>query len=461
MRYDTVIIGAGLSGLAAGIRLAYYGQSVCILERHTTIGGLNSFYRLRDRNYDVGMHAVTNYAPPGSKVGPLSRVLRQLRFRWDDFDLKPQVESLVAFPGARLRFSNDFALFVEQIAQAFPSQIDGFRKLCSRIESHDDVPLDQQHLSARGVIGESISDPQLIDMILCPLMFYGSASPRDMDFHQFAIMFKSIFFEGFCRPLQGIRPILKALVRKFKSLDGVLKLRAGVRSIELDNGRAVGVVLDDGREIATENVLSSAGYVETMQLCAGSEVVVATEDSGDVTFVEGQFIVPDQPADLGHTETIIFYCNSERFHYENPEQPCDLRSGIICCPNNFQYEEPLPEGIVRLTALANATYWMTLPEEEYQRQKQTWFGRMREAAAPYLPDYYGKELDTDVFTPRTIKHFTGHVNGCVYGSPKKHLDGTTDLKNLYLCGTDQGYLGIVGSMFSGITVANLHLLRQS
>ncbi len=137
-----------MSGLAAGIRLAYYGQSVCVLERHTTIGGLNSFYRLRNRNYDVGMHAVTNYAPPGSKVGPLSRVLRQLRFRWADFDLKPQVESLVAFPGKKLRFSNDFALFVDQIAQTFPGQVDGFQKLVARIDAHDDLPLEQQHLSA-------------------------------------------------------------------------------------------------------------------------------------------------------------------------------------------------------------------------------------------------------------------------------------------------------------------------
>ena len=59
--YDTIIIGAGMSGLAAGIRLAYYDQRVCILERHYAIGGLNSFYRQNDRNYDVGLHAVTNY----------------------------------------------------------------------------------------------------------------------------------------------------------------------------------------------------------------------------------------------------------------------------------------------------------------------------------------------------------------------------------------------------------------
>src|SRR5579864_1144160 len=88
--YDAVIIGAGMSGLAAGIRLAYFEKSVCILERHTTIGGLNSFYRLRGRNHDVGLHAVTNYAPPGAKAGPLSKVLRQLRLRWEDFGLSPQ-----------------------------------------------------------------------------------------------------------------------------------------------------------------------------------------------------------------------------------------------------------------------------------------------------------------------------------------------------------------------------------
>ena len=45
-QYDTIIIGAGMSGLAAGIRLAHFDQRVCILERHYTIGGLNSFYRM-------------------------------------------------------------------------------------------------------------------------------------------------------------------------------------------------------------------------------------------------------------------------------------------------------------------------------------------------------------------------------------------------------------------------------
>ncbi|MEZ6109951.1 MAG: NAD(P)-binding protein [Pirellulaceae bacterium] len=65
--YDTIIIGAGMSGLAAGIRLAYFDRRVCVLERHYTIGGLNSFYRLNGRDYDAGLHAVTNFTPAGAK----------------------------------------------------------------------------------------------------------------------------------------------------------------------------------------------------------------------------------------------------------------------------------------------------------------------------------------------------------------------------------------------------------
>src|SRR5690348_6764154 len=106
LMYDTIIIGAGMSGLAAGIRLAYYGQKVCVLEKHYTIGGLNSFYRMRGRDFDVGLHAVTNYTPKGAKKGPLSRLLRQLRFAWDDFALAPQLGSSIAFPGVELKFNN-------------------------------------------------------------------------------------------------------------------------------------------------------------------------------------------------------------------------------------------------------------------------------------------------------------------------------------------------------------------
>ena len=39
-KLDVAIIGCGMSGLAAGIRLAHFGKRVCIFERHNAPGGL-------------------------------------------------------------------------------------------------------------------------------------------------------------------------------------------------------------------------------------------------------------------------------------------------------------------------------------------------------------------------------------------------------------------------------------
>jgi hypothetical protein len=59
-----------------------------------------------------------------------------------------------------------------------------------------------------------------------------------------------------------------------------------------------------------------------------------------------------------------------------------------------------------------------------------------------------------------VRRFTGHLNGAIYGAPDKHPDGRTHLKNLFVCGTDQGFVGIVGSIISGISMANKHFLME-
>jgi phytoene dehydrogenase-like protein len=178
--YDTLIIGAGMSGLAAGIRLAHYEQRVCIVERHTTIGGLNGFYRLRGRDYDVGLHALTNFTPKGAKRGPLARLLRQLRLSWDDFAIAPQLGSEVVFPGARLRFNNDLDLLRSEVSRAFPQERDNFERLIANIVEYDDLADEHAAMSARQRVADFIGEPLLVEMLFCPLMFYGSARQSNL-----------------------------------------------------------------------------------------------------------------------------------------------------------------------------------------------------------------------------------------------------------------------------------------
>ncbi len=462
--YDTLIIGAGMSGLAAGIRLAHFEHKVCILERHYTIGGLNSFYRLDGRDYDVGLHAVTNFTPKGTRTGPLARLLRQLRFKWDDFELAPQVGSQTAFPNVSLEFSNGIELLQQEVAEKFPRQKDNFSKLLSLLIDYED--LDQQAYvpSARGILAETITDPLLVEMLLCPLMWYGNARERDMDFGQFCVMFRSIYMEGFARPFKGVRLILKNLVRRFRELGGELRLRSGVERIIVEDGRAIGVALDSGETIIAKRILSSAGRVETLRMCDDGFAYDDKHRAGQLSFVETISVLDRQPGAAGFDRTIVFFNDSERFDWQKPEELCDVRTGVICSPNNFRYhptDGQLPDGMIRVTALANFDLWTTLPEEEYRRQKQQWFQRIQQSATRFVPDYRPHTIDTDMFTPRTIRRFTWHDNGAVYGSPVKQLDGTTPMKNLFLCGTDQGFVGIVGAIVSGITIANRYCLRDS
>lgn len=462
--YDTIIIGAGMSGLAAGIRLAHFDQRVCILERHYTIGGLNSFYRMGGRDYDVGLHAVTNFSEKGARHGPLAKLLRQLRLRWDDFQLAPQVGSSIRFSDAELDFGNDIGLLESEIAKHFPRQIDNFRRLTGCLLDYDDLDgQDPQFTrSSREVLSEIITEPLLCEMLLCPLMWYGNARERDMDFGQFCIMFRACYLEGFGRPLKGVRLILKHLVRKFRGLGGELKLRSGVSRIEVEDGRAVGVVLDDGTELQGRRILSSAGAIETLRMCDDiTEVDVAR--AGQLSFIESISILDSQPRDIGFDRTIVFYNDSSTFHWERPEQSlCDTRTGVICSPNNYLYspeEGGLPDGVIRITTLANHDRWCALEEPQYQAAKLAQYDRAVEASVRFMPDFRSHVIDTDVFTPKTIRRFTWHDNGAVYGAPDKQLDGATHLENVYLCGTDQGFVGIVGAIVSGISMANRHCLR--
>lgn len=465
-RYHTLIIGCGMAGLAAGIRLALFGRKVLILERHNAPGGLNSFYFKDGRKFDVGLHAVTNYTRPGMKRAPLGRIFRQLRLSPESFQLAPQRGSRIAFPGVDLPFGNGFEELGEAVARAFPGEADRFQELRQAVLAFDHLNPEAPRLNAREVIGRYIREPLLEDMLLCPLMYYGSARERDMDFDQFVTLWRSIFEEGFGRPLEGVRVIIRALLDQYRAHGGRRRMRCGVRRILLEDGRATGVELESGEILRADNVLSTAGWPETRVLCGEAEDEPAVRGRvGRLSFVEAICVLDRQPEELGCPETIVFFNDGEHFHYAAPAGAVDPRSGVVCFPNNYNYGdgESLEDGFLRVTMLASHAVWTGYPEERYREEKERWFPRMLDGAARFLPGLDRGQLERsivyrDLFTPRTVQHYTGHLGGAVYGSPEKRRTGETGYRNLYLAGTDQGFLGIVGALLSGISMANRHLL---
>lgn len=456
--YDAIVIGAGMSGFGAGIRLAMFDKKVCILEQHSVWGGLNSFYQQGGRQFDVGLHAMTNFSAKAEKRGPLPTILRQLRLKWEDFDLHEQCQSVVRFPDHRLVFSNNLELLISSVKEQFPSNLDNFIRLTEAVRNHDDGQLPSKFVSAKDILRSFINSEILVDMILCPLMFYGSASEHDMDWNQFVIMFKAIFFEGFSRPHAGVRKILSLLRKTYVAHGGVIRTKACVKLIVPQPGGGAKIVLESGEELFARKVLSCAGLPETKKLLA---IEAQPREVGALSFVESIFCLDKMPKELDINYTIQFFSHRSDFKYQRAEGLVDYSSGILCCPNNFKDPEPLLEGMLRLTHIANPVLWKNLRSQSlarYNEQKQLMVEKELEGLKGLVSDFSTHIKHVDTFTPATIERFTRRIDGAVYGSPQKIGSGDIGVKDVYICGTDQGYLGIIGSLLSGILMANRHAL---
>ncbi|GAB4333569.1 MAG: NAD(P)/FAD-dependent oxidoreductase [Desulfobulbaceae bacterium] len=453
-----IIIGGGLSGLAAGIRAARFGRDVLILEQHFRPGGLNSYYYREGHLLETGLHAMTNFARPGVKNAPLNRLFRQLKLSRREFLTHEQLGSEIVFPGRTLRFSNDLSLLKEEIAREFPACADRFAELVRKVREFDPFA-PRPWSSARDFLSSILRDRELEDMLLLPLMVYGNSEEHDMDLAQFVIMFQAVYLEGFFRPAGTIREFLDMLVAHFQGFGGEIRYRARVRQVLMDGERAVGVELEDGSREGCGAVLSTIGLPGTAQLTGWD--LDLERHSGRMSFMETINLLPRQAVDrIRGDRTIIFFSNSGELAYHRPVEPLDPSWGVICFPENFRDLPPADPFQLRVTNAANYDLWKEAQGEQYERMKEEWAVRSAAEAGKIIGNYLEDVVYVNSFTPVTIERFTAKAAGAVYGSPVKFRDGRTPYSNVFLAGTDQGFLGIVGSMLSGVSIVNQHLLNE-
>ncbi|MBF0361627.1 MAG: NAD(P)-binding protein [Oligoflexia bacterium] len=494
--YDVVVIGAGMSGLAATIRSLMFNKSVLLLEMHSVAGGLNSYYKRGSREFDVGLHALTNYAHPKNQnknknknqnqnKNALLKVLRQLRIPFEKMQLEQQKSSMIDFhyDGCTLTFSNEIELLISEIGARFPREIDNFIKLLEEINSYADDDLYRPYISAKARVAEFISDPLLVEMIFTPLLLYGSSWENDIDYSQFVIMFRSIYLEGFSKPKGGVRTIINLLLSRLKdecacsNKDDKDVLQFNKRVVELKIDRDTKdkewkIKLQSGEVFKSKIVISTIGYQETLHLLDNKSKNVV----GKLSFTESILIL-DRDVNYQHPKhqdtSIIFYNNNsnKKFSYQRPtDVAVDKNSAVICFPNNFGTSSERveraesTESMVRFSMLANYDFWSNYSQKDYSMEKEKLLEETKILLDKIIQsdnqDKY-KILVHDIFTPKTIYKYSGHLAGSVYGAEIKLKDGKLlPYENLYIAGTDQGFLGIVGSLLSGITIANFYVLKE-
>lgn len=462
MKHPVLVIGGGLSGIAAAIRVARFSPDVVLLEKHSRLGGLNSYFFRNNSLLETGLHAITNYAEPGDKSAPLNRVLRQLKLKRNQLTFATQKKSKIVFKDRGcIHFSNDFSLMTHEIEQRFPEALDDFLSVVKYVKETDPFA-PTPYRSAREYLKTRLKDPLLIDMLLCPIMYYGSAVEDDVDLNQFVILFRSIFLEGFFRPTGTIKDFLDLLISHLRQLGGTTRTRCGVRKIIKENSKVTGVELESGEIIECDYLLSTIGYNETLRLL--TEQSTSEDEYHDrLGFFETIYqLTPGTPSAAQEESTIIFYNTLEKLSYRVPHNFIDDASGVICFPQNFSSLKKPDTVEIRTTNLANFSRWKELSSDKarYQMEKQNCARISRCTVEQFIGNFSSRISFENSFTPVTIERYTSKIQGAIYGRPAKVKDGDIGFSNLFLAGTDQGFFGIIGSMLSGVSIVNQHILPR-
>jgi len=484
--YDVIVVGAGLGGLTAGALLARAGRSVLVVERHDRPGGYAHAFRRRGYHFDSAVHVVGGCEPSPFEEGALlHRVLSVLgvRERCDFARVDPAYR--VEWPGLALEAPSELDRFVEAHVEQFPREgkgIRGFVEDCLTIRSEvsraeegaavfhrpERFPLLLRYRRATlaQVLADRVGDPAA-RAALAALWPYLGLPPSRVSFLYFATMLMSYVADGtyYCRG--SFQALAEAFVEALLRRGGELTLRSVVRRILVEDGRAAGVVLENGQRIAARLVISNADARQTVEELVGVEhfprryrqrlAAASTSISAFVVYAATGLDLAR--SDLAH----------ETFLYAGPDADAAFASGLAGEPAWLSLTAPslldpslAPPGehVLVLTTLIgprSAARW--------RDAKPVLQERLLQRAALRLPGLARELRFAESATPRTFERYTRNQGGALYGfdvTPSQlgpgRLDNETPLPGLLLAGhwTRPGG-GVLGVVRSGLRTARIAL----
>jgi phytoene desaturase len=266
-----LVVGAGLGGLSSAIRLRALGYDVEIVEATEQPGGRASVFLRDGFSFDAGPTVVT--AP--YLIDELYTLVG--RDRREHIELMPvdpfyRVEYA---DGSRFDYVGEEDRILAQIEQMSPGDVDGYRRLAKHCEAIFDigytelahVPFEtigdmfrvapdmirlKNYRSVYSLVSSYIKDERLRQAFsFQPLLVGGNpfkTSSIYMLIHWLERKWGVHFAKG------GTAAIVKGLVTLFEEIGGRIRYNSPVGEIRVENGKATGVVLEDGTTIAADIV---------------------------------------------------------------------------------------------------------------------------------------------------------------------------------------------------------------
>ncbi len=499
-----VVIGAGLAGLSAAVELASAGARVTVVDRNAHLGGKMNILLERGFAFDMGPTILTL---PQVLTGIIERAGRRSADYIKLINLDPQWRCFYT-DGTVINLRQSPEVFARELDAQFPgtgvgNEYLGFiaysrrmMGLSGKVFYYKDVgsPMDmmrgtppgdlkilgdvlamKMHKTVGSTVHAAIRQPHVRQLVEHFLQYVGSSpflAPAILSLIAAAQTDHGCWYsmapDG---KSGGTRCVAQALARLLGELNATVITGVGVSKITTEGSRATGVVLEDGRTIACDAVVSNCDVQRTLRDLVGTPGAVKKQReiakgytpacSGVVLYLG----LDRQYEHLAHHNFLFSGSSEEEFG--------DIYTrGVPARDPTLYLAVPSRTDPTQAPAGCEALY--VLVHTPYRRDGQNWDGAggllesykpviMERLRATGMPDI-DKHVVVDRFLhPGLIDRMYNAEGGAIYGlaSHGKLIGGFKPrnrsgvLENLYLAGgsTNPGP-GVPMVLMSGVTAAN-------
>lgn len=283
-----VVIGSGFGGLAAAIRLGARGWRVTVLERRDQPGGRAYVYRQDGFTFDGGPTVIT--APF------LFEELWELcgKKLSDDIDLRPVA------PFYRIRFNDgqtfdytgDGDAMREQVAKFNPDDVEGYDRFYEMSRKIFEVGFERlsfepfsswwdmakiapdmvklkSYRTVWGLVASYVKSHEVRQVLSFHPLLVGGNPFETTSIYSLICHLERKW--GVWFPMGGTGSLVKGLVKLIEGQGNEVITGQTVEEIRVEDGKAVGVTMEDGREIDADLVVSNADSAWTYKKLIGAQ----------------------------------------------------------------------------------------------------------------------------------------------------------------------------------------------
>lgn len=473
-RYDTIIIGSGVSGMTAGIILAKEREKVLVVEQNDRPGGLTQTFKRRDLVFPTGVHRL-GALNPGQPL-------------WYYFNYLGLMDSLQLtslssdgfesyyFPDRCFKVPQGHGAYRAKLISEFPEKEAGIRRyfhdmaeLVNGIELYH--PGKTGSLDHSNRFTSSMDDyfktsnigGELKGILSANNPLFGMSSAECPVLTHFLIA--DCYLNSSFRIDETATPFAGALTACLESEGGGIRVKSRVEKILVEDRIAKGVALRSGEILVADRVIHSGHPALVPALCPPESFrpvyhkrLAAAKNTPGVFGVALKWRENHCP--VIDNDAYLYDSWDVNAHYEPQEKGNGKKPGMI-------FLSALPKGSPResdiaVTALANLSQdefqklggeYQIPGKREYNRTKNDLARSIINRIEQTFPGTREAVEIVDTYSPFTFERYTLTPGGTAYGikkSAQAFLQGmfspATRVKGLFLTGQSVGFCGIHGAI---------------